>query len=46
MGRSFWADDRKVRSERTQAWLGRRWTYPTYREGLRAILDAEGARPA
>ena len=42
MARSFWADDRKVRSELTQEWLGRRWRYPTYREGLRAILAAEG----
>ena len=41
MARSFWADDRKVRSARTQDWLGRRWLYPTYREGLRAILEAE-----
>ena len=42
MARSFWADNRKVRSARTQDMLGRRWTYPTYREGLRAILAAEG----
>ena len=40
MARSFWADDRKVRSEITQAGLGRRWLYPSYREGLRAILAA------
>ena len=36
MARSFWADDRRVRSAQTQATLGRRWTYPTFREGLRA----------
>ena len=41
MARSFWSDDRKVRSERTQVALGRRWAYPTYREGLRAILAEE-----
>ena len=41
MARSFWADNRRVRSERTQQALGRRWTFPTYREGLRAILGAE-----
>ncbi len=41
MARSFWADDRKVRSAKTQEWLGRRWLYPTYREGLRAILAEE-----
>ncbi len=36
MARSFWADNRKVRSERTQVALGYHWRYPTYREGLRA----------
>ena len=41
MARSFWADNRRVRSEWTQAALGRRWRYPSYREGLRAILAAE-----
>jgi nucleoside-diphosphate-sugar epimerase len=41
MARSFWSDDRKVRSALTQTGLGRRWRYPTYREGLRAIVDAE-----
>ena len=41
MGRSFWLDNRKVRSARTQAALGRNWTYPTYREGLRGIMSAE-----
>jgi hypothetical protein len=46
MARSFWSDDRKVRSEMTQAWLGRDWRYPTYREGLRAILAAENAAPS
>ncbi len=39
MARSFWADDRKVSSAATQQILGRRWLYPTYREGLRAILE-------
>jgi nucleoside-diphosphate-sugar epimerase len=39
MARSFWADDRKVASAHTQRSLGRRWLYPTYREGLRAILQ-------
>ena len=41
MGRSFWSDNRKVASRRTQAALGRRWRHPSYREGLRAILDQE-----
>jgi nucleoside-diphosphate-sugar epimerase len=39
MGRSFWSDNRKVASRQTQAALGYRWRHPTYREGLRAILD-------
>ena len=45
MARSFWADDRKVRSETTQRSLGRPWLYPTYREGLKAILDEELSLP-
>ena len=42
MARSFWAEDRKVSSRRTQEMLGYRWRHPTYREGLRAILAEEG----
>ncbi len=42
MGRSFWAENRKVASRITQEMLQRRWTYPTYREGLAAILAAGG----
>ncbi len=41
MGRSFWAENRRVASRKTQARLGIAWRYPTYREGLRAILQAE-----
>jgi nucleoside-diphosphate-sugar epimerase len=43
MARSFWADNRKVASAKTKAALGIGWQYPTYREGLRAILAEEGA---
>ena len=46
MGRSFWAEDRKVRSAATQAALGLEWRYPTYREGLAAIQRAEQAGEA
>ena len=42
MGRSFWAENRKVASRITQETLRRRWTYPTYREGLAAILGPGG----
>ncbi len=41
MARSFWSDSRRVRSARTQRMLCRPWTYPTYREGLRAIMAAQ-----
>jgi nucleoside-diphosphate-sugar epimerase len=44
MGRSFWAESRRVSSAWTQQALGRRWLYPTYREGLAAILNAERAQ--
>ena len=43
MARSFWAENRRVRGAKTQAALGLRWAYPTYREGLRAILQQEAA---
>ena len=48
MARSFWAENRKVASRKTQAMLGLIWRYPSYREGLRAILREEQAadRPA
>jgi nucleoside-diphosphate-sugar epimerase len=42
MARSFWQECRRVASARTQAALGLAWRYPTFREGLRAILAAEG----
>lgn len=41
MGRSFWAENRQVSGRRTQAMLGITWRYPTYRDGLRAILEQE-----
>jgi hypothetical protein len=41
MARSFWAESRRVSSRKTQAALGISWLYPSYREGLRAILHEE-----
>jgi nucleoside-diphosphate-sugar epimerase len=41
MARSFWAENRQVASRKTQAALGLKWGFPSYREGLRAVL-AEG----
>jgi len=46
MARSFWSENRKVSSRRTQQALGLCWLYPTYREGLRAILAEERAQGA
>jgi nucleoside-diphosphate-sugar epimerase len=39
MARSFWAENRKVSSARTQEMLAYRWRYPSYREGLKAIKE-------
>ena len=43
MARTFWAENRKVACAKTKAALGLSWRYPTYREGLRAILVQERA---
>ncbi len=42
MAVSFWAENRKVANAKTKAALGLSWRYPTYREGLAAILAEEG----
>jgi nucleoside-diphosphate-sugar epimerase len=44
MARSFWVENRRVASRITQEVLRRPWRYPTYREGLNAILAAEAAQ--
>ncbi len=36
---SFWAENRRVRNDRIKAELGYRLLYPTYREGLQALLE-------
>jgi nucleoside-diphosphate-sugar epimerase len=41
MGRSFWAESRRVSSVATQAALGHAWRYPSFREGLAAVLAQE-----
>ena len=38
MARSFWSENRRVANATTKAALGIAWRYPTYREGLRALL--------
>ena len=46
MARSFWAENRRVASQKTQERLGMRWRFPTYREGLAAILEQEAREGA
>lgn len=41
MARSFWAENRRVRNDITKEALGLAWRYPSYREGLAAILAEE-----
>jgi nucleoside-diphosphate-sugar epimerase len=43
MGLSFWSENRRVTNAATKAALGIAWRCPTYREGLRRILEAEAA---
>jgi nucleoside-diphosphate-sugar epimerase len=38
MGLSFWAENRRVSNIKTKVALNLTWRYPTYREGLAAIL--------
>ncbi len=42
MARSFYAENKRVRNDRIKQVLGVSLLYPTYREGLAAILEAEG----
>ena len=41
MARSFWSEERQVSAVKTKKALGLSWLYPTFREGLKAILAAE-----
>ena len=42
MALSFWSENRRVANAATKDALGIAWRYPTYREGLAAILAQEG----
>ena len=42
MARSFWSENRRVGNAATKAALGQAWLYPTYREGLAAIMQSGG----
>ncbi len=44
MALSFWSENRRVDNAATKRALGIAWRYPTYREGLAAILAAETAQ--
>lgn len=46
MGRSFWAESKRVSNERLKREMAFTLLYPTYREGLRAILAAEAGHDA
>ena len=41
MARSFYGENKRVRNDKIKRELGVRLEYPTYREGLAAILEAE-----
>ncbi|MGR3622116.1 SDR family oxidoreductase [Pseudophaeobacter sp.] len=41
MARSFYSENKRVRNDRLKSELGVELLYPTYREGLRAVLAAE-----
>ena len=41
MARSFYGESKRVRNDKIKRELGVRLAYPTYREGLKAILNAE-----
>ena len=41
MARSFYGENKRVRNNRIKEVLGVRLAFPTYREGLRAVLAAE-----
>ncbi|MEL6479571.1 MAG: SDR family oxidoreductase [Pseudomonadota bacterium] len=45
MARSFYAESKRVSNARIREELGVTLTYPTYREGLAALLAAETAQP-
>jgi nucleoside-diphosphate-sugar epimerase len=44
MARSFYAESKRVRNDKIKSVLGVTLRYPTYREGLHAVLAAEAAR--
>ena len=45
MARSFYGESKRVRNDKIKRDLGVELAYPTYREGLQAVRDAEGSGP-
>ncbi len=45
MAREFYADNKRVSIAKAKALLGFKPAYPTYREGLKALAEAEEGRP-
>jgi hypothetical protein len=43
MARSFYSDSRRICNARIRQELGVSLRYPSYREGLRALLDEPGS---
>ena len=41
MARTFWLDNKRVSNRRLKEELGVSFAYPSYREGLTALLEAE-----
>lgn len=44
LARSFYAENKRVANDKIKRKLGVQWTYPTYREGLRALYEAGEGR--
>jgi nucleoside-diphosphate-sugar epimerase len=45
LAKSFWQDCRRVCNDKLKRELGVTLLYPTYREGLRALFEAERRKP-
>ena len=43
MARSFYSDNKRVSGQKAQRMLPYRLKYPTYREGIRALVEADKA---
>jgi nucleoside-diphosphate-sugar epimerase len=46
MARSFYSESKRVTNKRIKEELGVKLRYPTYREGLKALAEAMGRKPA